>query len=338
MFFLVYGEDTFRSRKFLAATREQFSKKRDATGFNTVLVRAREEGMPIALEAIVSSPFLAERKLVILEQFLSEASEKDQAVLAELLPKKPASTNVIFFEDAGQADFKKSPLYALLAAQEYTVEYPALSATEAMQFVRNEIVTRGLVISPGAAQKLVAVVGVESSKLFHEAEKLCAYAAAGNRTTIPEGDIKLLACGSVEPQFFAFLDACFSGQSTEALRYIDASITSPGDGIQMCSALSRHVRSSIAVKELMSRGEKDKNAIAARLGVHPFATGKIMRLVSFFSDAALQSLFCELSAIERRLKSGVTDAGSLLCLFALHVTRAFQEGKQKIHGKDEIHR
>src|SRR5512142_2878911 len=100
MFFLLYGEDTYRSKKRLAAMRERFSATRDATGLNASVLRAKDADVDAVCEALFSSPFLAEKKLVILDGFLRSPAA-DQERIKDALARKPESTNAIFFEDVG---------------------------------------------------------------------------------------------------------------------------------------------------------------------------------------------------------------------------------------------
>src|SRR6188474_1509189 len=146
MYFLIHGEDGFRARKTLAAMREQFTAKRDATGLNTVVLRYPGADISDAAEAIFASPFLAEKKMVVLEGFLA-ASDADQKTLAEALARKPESTVAVFFENEGADAFKKAALYALLAGQKFSVECATLAGPQLLRFVIDECAAAGTAIA-----------------------------------------------------------------------------------------------------------------------------------------------------------------------------------------------
>ncbi len=66
MLIFLSGPDTFRSRKQLKKMIEKFKTDRDPQGFNVVVLDCRVSEPSYILEQILTPPFLAEKKLVIL--------------------------------------------------------------------------------------------------------------------------------------------------------------------------------------------------------------------------------------------------------------------------------
>lgn len=321
MYFLIYGEDGFRARKTLAAMREQFSTKRDASGLNSMILRYSDSDIDAAAEAVFASPFLAEKKMVVLEGFLG-AGETDQKKLAEAVERKPDSTIVVFFEDGGSDDFKKSALFPLLAKQKFSVECASLAGPQLLRFVMDECVAAGLAIGPMAAQKLIGLVGTDTWQLHHESVKLCAYAAADGRKEVGEDDVALLVSGGHDDSIFAFLDACVEGRASAAATLLEELFLAGVAELQIVSMLIRQLRTIIAVQDLMASGERDKAAIASKLGIHPYPTSKAMILSKKYRFEALKSHYKELVDIDRQLKTGGSKPKVLLDLFTVHMAAA----------------
>ena len=57
MFFIIYGEDNYRSREALRTAAAQFKEKRDSTGFNIIKLKS-EDGTIRAQEELFSLPLL----------------------------------------------------------------------------------------------------------------------------------------------------------------------------------------------------------------------------------------------------------------------------------------
>lgn len=314
MFFLLYGEDTFRSRKRLAAMRERFSATRDATGLNAVVLRAKEADADAVAEALFASPFLAEKKLVVLDGFLRSPAA-DQERIKAALEKMPESTNVVFFEDAGAAALAKSPLLPLLAAQKFTEECVPLSGAQLERSFVDECAAQGVTVSPKTARIVLSIVGEDPWQLHEEAAKLCAHAKATGAAVITESDVSLLVAGAREESLFSLIDACTEGRCADAMTMLERMLGSGVSELQVVAMLEKQYRTLIAVADLVARGERDKNAVARRLGIHPFPASKAMAAVRRHSPAALRARYDELLEMERKMKTSAGAPDALLGLF-----------------------
>lgn len=314
MFFLLYGEDTFRSRKKLAAMRERFSATRDASGLNALVLRAKEADADRVAEALFASPFLAERKLVIFEGFLSAPAALQEAV-AGMLGRKPESTVAIFHEDGGSADFAKSALFPLLKDQKFTEEFAPLAGAQMEKIVVDECAAQGVTISPRTVRALLSVVGTDAWQLHEEIEKLCAYAKATKATAIDEAMLALLVTGVREESLFALVDACTEGRCGDASVLLERLLDAGTSELQVVAMLGKHYRTLIAVADLVERGERDKDAVARRLGIHPFPASKAIAAVRRLSPVSLRERYEELLEIERGVKTSAAKPIALLGLF-----------------------
>lgn len=318
MHFLIYGEDIFRSRKKLAALRDKFSAVRDASGLNLTTVCA-EDGVDRAMQELLASPFLSEKRLVVLDGFLG-LSEKEQERLGAVLEKKPDSTIAIFFESADAEEFKGSPLFPALAKAKFSERFPPLSTVQAADFVRDEATERGVRIAPGAVRVLVESCGVDTWRLHQEVAKLAAIAGAIHAPEIDERAV----CESVsverEEPIFALLDAFALRDAKAALKILhDISSGGTADG-QIIALLASETRMLIAVRGLLDRGISDRGVIAQRVGAHPFRVAKAMGASRKWPSGALSVLLDRLLECDREMKSGGSPL-ALLELAALSLER-----------------
>ena len=75
MILFIYGKDSFRSRKLLKEQIEEFKKKRDQSGLNVVIVDGKNENSEKIFQEVTSSPFLAERKMIVVKNILSSKAQ-----------------------------------------------------------------------------------------------------------------------------------------------------------------------------------------------------------------------------------------------------------------------
>ncbi|MEY4744390.1 MAG: hypothetical protein RL272_335 [Candidatus Parcubacteria bacterium] len=314
MFFLLYGEDTYRSKKKLAAMRERFSATRDASGLNTRALRAKEDDIDAVSEAVFASPFLAEKKLVVLEGYL-RAPAADQERIEAMLGRKPESTVAIFFEDVGAAGLSKSPLLPFLARQKFTEECTALTGAQIERALVDECASQGVTLPPKTARAILSVVGEDSWQLHEEASKLCAYAKATGATAVTDAAVGLLVAGAREESLFALIDACTEGRCADAMSMLERLLDTGTSELQVVAMLEKQYRTLIAAADFIERGERDKNVVAKRLGIHPFPAGKAMAAARRHSPASLRARYGVLLEIERQMKTSAGAPNALLGLF-----------------------
>ncbi len=313
MFFLLYGDDTFTSRKKLAAMRERFSATRDSTGLNAVQLRGKDATIEAVAEHLYASPFLAEKKLLVLDGFLRADTEL-QTVLAEMLPRKPESTNVIFFEDTGAKDLAKSPLLPLLAKQKFTEECVPLAPAQRERAVTAECAAAGVPLAPAAARALMAAVADDAWRLNEEVSKLVSYAKATGSPQITAEHVSLLVTSGAEESVFELVDACTDGRAGVAVVLLERMLAQGAAPLQLVAMLTKQYRTLLAAADLVEAGIGDKNELARLLGLHPFPAGKAMAAVRRpgVTPARLRDRFEALLQVERGIKTSAAAPEVLL--------------------------
>ncbi len=315
MRFLVYGEDTYRSRKKLAALRERFCATRDISGINVATFRANESDVNEAVEAIFASPFLAEKKLVVLEGFLQIDTDA-QSKIGDALRRKPESTIVILFETASAEALTKSSLFSDLIAEKFSEQFVPLAPMAAEKFVIEECAEAGATIETKLARLVVSLVGVDSWQLHEEAAKLSAYAIAAEKGIVTESAVRSMVTTVPEEPIFAFLDACAAGRSAEAVKLLEKLLESGVAESQIVTMLTKHYRSAVAASDLLSRGTPNAQLLAKSLGIHSFPASKALAFARKRPAQSLRDGYERLVNMERALKSGGPKPRVSLALFA----------------------
>lgn len=303
MFFLIYGEDSFRARRALQAAQAKFRETRDASGLNIIRLCAAD-GLNRVREELFAVPFLAEKKLVVLDGFC-KAPKADQEELVESIGRKPDSTVAIFLEEASAKGLAKSALFALLQKQKFTAEHRALTPAEASRFATAEAQAAGTAYQTAALRKLIEAVGTDSWRIHQETAKLAALAQSQDRDQIEAADVESMVSGSREQTVFNYIDACTAGQQQPAVAALDRLLESGESELMVIAMLQRHFRTLMMASDLKRRGLNEASA-AKQLDVHPFAAKKAWRAADKFSLSLLHTCLSQLADLEEALKSGRT--------------------------------
>jgi len=316
MRFLIYGDDIYRSRKKLAALRERFCAARDSTGLNERRLRAGEHGIGPVAEALFASPFLADRKLVVLQGYLQEP-KTDQEQLVEMLGRKPDSTVAVFYEEEGREKLAGSPLLGALEDQKFSEEFKTLEGQQAVGFVAAECAGHDVQIEVRACQTLIGLVGADSWSLHNEVEKLCSYALASKKKMISEAMVSEMVSGEREESIFSFLDACMQDRSNEAMPLLERLVASGTGELQLLAMLQKQMRTVIGARDLLDRGISDKQTVARRLGIHPYPAGKAISIARNAEPADLKRKLHELVELEGAFKTGDGNLKARIGMFAM---------------------
>ena len=320
MKFLIFGEDTYRSRKKLATIRERFSAARDAVGLNTATFRAGTDSADRAAEAIFASPFLAEKKMVVLEGYL-KAGAADQAKLGDAIARAPESTVVVFFEALGSEGLAKSPLLPILKAEKYTEEFSAQSPASAEKFAMDEAAAAGVKLDPKAARALVTLLGTDSGQIHQEVAKLSAFALGSGHKMISEATVMQMVADGRDAEIFAFLDAVTEGRTKTSSKMLEQLLSSGTTEIQLVTMLLKQYRAALAARDLVERGVADANVLAKALGMHPFPAGKAIAFARRHERPALVRAYERLVQMEQSAKSGGPKAKVSLALLLAETSK-----------------
>ena len=152
MILFLYGSDTFRSRQHLKKIIEKFKKDRDPQGLNVVRLdcaplspgfgEARKEEPGRVMGQILTAPFLAERRLAILENLLVS---KHHDLMVEIGKKikdndLPDSTVLVFWEGVGTFKTKAAnDLFAILNKQKYSQKFDELKGVRLSAWITEEM-------------------------------------------------------------------------------------------------------------------------------------------------------------------------------------------------------
>lgn len=311
--FLIYGEDIYRGKNALAGIRERFRREKDLSGMNVVSLSANDVGVPAVHEAVLTPPFLGEKKMVILSGFLQEKKGVQEELVA-LMDRVPECCVVVFYEATSAESLAKSLLFGVLKGQQHSKEYLMLSEREAIAFIAEELLRHGVRASSQVCGSVVQKIGCESLVLSNESKKLAMYVLGVGRSEVMVEDVAVVVSGDGvdEAKVFDFTDAYVSGNTAKSLRLFRSLVAEGSHPLQLTSLLLKQFRVLLAVRDAFDRG-LDVGAVVAPLKLHQFVVMKSRKTAERMSVVDLRDVYARVIAFDSAMKSSAVDPEDALC-------------------------
>ncbi|MBN1438270.1 MAG: DNA polymerase III subunit delta [Anaerolineales bacterium] len=318
--YILHGDDDLAIDAFLSQLTSKLGDPATA-GMNTTRLESKALSLSGLRSACLTAPFLARRRLVIVEGFLSGFSSRktkppsdgeessDPPVqgkeilkqLLEFLPEIPASTALVLLE--------KKPLPPTHPALRWAGENPALAYVKQFlppkgsalpAWILRRAQAEGGEFTPQAAQMLASVVGDDPRLLSQEILKLLTHAGFARAVT-PE-DIAVLTPESVLTGIFDMVDAIGGRDGSRALRLLRKTVDQGNVG-GVFAMVVRQFRLLLLSREALDSGIPAAR-LASALNVHPFVAQKLALQARNFNLSSLEQAFRRLRDIDESVKSG----------------------------------
>lgn len=322
MIILFYGSNTFYSRQQLKKSIEDFKKQRDPSGLNTVVFDAEKTEINQILENIVASPFLAEKRMVIIEKALSKGNKELLDALWQMVEPNqvPETTTVIFWEGV-LFEKKKHPLVDWLKKQRFSKEFKDFSPLEVIRWIKKELQQEKMEIENLAINTLINhPLATDLWSLNNELQKIIAFVQAKNRSTITSHDLSLFLADSPDENTFHFIDALVSKNSKQAIKLLHDQWAAGAAEPQVFGAIIWQFKTLLLIKDYLNLNPGVASETAAKkLGLSPYVVKKSLGVLRNFSLEELKKIYFSLLEIDRRAKISEGDYQMLLDLFVNQV-------------------
>lgn len=314
MFYVFHGNDEHSKRETLAELQKKLGDP-SLLELNTNRYLAKNLTFSQLQHACDSIPFLAEKRLVIVEELLGNQPSYLEEIVT-YLPKLPETTRLVFMESHPLKENHPVIRLARESDKGYVRLFARPEGSQLEAWIRNKVEAAGGIIAPRAAHLLALNVGNDLASLANEIEKLVLYKG---QETIEVQDVSLLCPYVAEASIFELVDALGSRHGRFAARLLHSKLDEGTDPIYLFSMFVRQFRLLIQVKELAEAGFRSPE-IAGRLKIHDYVTGKLYQQSHNFTLAQLETIYAHLLEIDVAVKIGRTDMITALSLLVAGVT------------------
>lgn len=257
-------------------------------------------------EALTSVPFLANKKMVLLNR--PSGNSEFVAAAERLLADLPDTTELILVEPKFD---KRSSLYKLLKKQTDFREYMHLDTARLAPWLVDRAKAHGATLSVGDARYLIDRVGQSQQLLAGEIDKLALYNAAISRETID-----LLTERAPQSTIFELVEAAFAGQHKRALALYDEQRQLKVEPQQIIAMFAWQLH----VLALVCAGEgRSADAIASSAKLNSFSVSKTQRLAAQRTLSEVKGLIENLASLDKRSKQEPLDLDEALRVYILQL-------------------
>lgn len=253
-------------------------------------------------------PFFSDRKLVIAKNasFL-KATEKgkeklnhDFKKLERFLQFPPETSVTVFIAPYAKLDERKK---ATKQMKEHALYLFAETPKERdlAVWVKNEVVSRGAIMTDNAIAQLIEMVGMNMLHLRTEIEKLALYVADTNELIEPPL-VEAMVAKTLEQDVFKLLNAYIRGDRSTALSIYHDLLRQKEEPIALVALISSQVRLMSNVYYLVSKGYHPQQ-ISKQLKVNPYRVKRIVEDRGHIGDQQLLDALYGLGEVDLQLKT-----------------------------------
>lgn len=312
MIFHIYGTDTHLCREKLREMEAGFIIKKDKGGLNVVRIFADGLDYDRFTQETLTTPFLSEKKLIIVSGIMSESSagrKKLRDQIFEFIKTRETSieNNLLFFdvfEDAKKIP-QKDALFNHLKEQKYSWECNPPKGRDLPAWINKYCQAEKIKIEGPAITELINLTGGDLTQITLELAKLKAYK---NGESITPADIKNLVKAKFDDDVFKLTDALANKNRRLALKLISDQLLSGNQPLALLASISWQFKTLLKLKaELEENPRTTAATLATKLGIHPYVAQKNMAAAKNFTLNQLTSINSQLVELEKQLKSGAKN-------------------------------
>ncbi len=312
MLHVLIGDDDFSIRETLEEIKATIG---DAAALltNTTVLDGRRVSIEQLKNAAETVPFLADKRLVIVEGLLSRfesngragrkkpkktVAEGEWRVFSNVVKQLPEFTELVIID--GRIN-NRNPLLAELVKITQVRSFPRLKESQLKQWINRRVDKSGGTIAPPAVNALVRFVGNDLWLMFNEVAKLVLY-AEGRR--IEEDDVKAVVSNAQDASVFTLVDAIVESRTRIAQELLQNLLRQGAAPTQLLAMISRQVRIVFQIKELRSL-KKTRGEIQTRLGLtSDFVLRKAWEQADKYTPSRLKEVYHRLLETDIAIKTG----------------------------------
>ncbi len=319
--YFFYGNDEFAIRKRVEKFGAMFTDPTSAD-MNTARLDARTVTENQLVNAVSSMPFLAPKRLVILENVSKGYPGADgHKKLIAFLETVPPSTLLVMI------DFEEIKEREIL--QHWLVKWTAKAGERAKSdgfhmprqrempgWIVAEAKRQGGSIEPAAAARLAEMTGEDTRQAAQEITKLLTYVNWAHAIGIE--DVEAVSIVTAGVDIFEFVDALASQSGKQAQRMLHRMFENQ-DAFEIFPMVIRQFRLLLLARDVMDDGGTLQDA-AQTLGAHPYVAEKAWNQARKFSADALNAIYHRLLLMDEAAKTGVMPLDTALDAFVVELT------------------
>lgn len=301
MLIFLHGLDTYRLKEKYTVILNRY-KEKNPHGLSFLRLEGNRTKFDVVREFLATSGMFEEKKLLVLENFLSEVSKEAQESIWDLLMnegiERSEQTIVLFLQDAPPD--KRTRLFKQLIQKSRTQEFKPLPPNTLSAWAHQYAEQRDASLEARATSILLQRTSTDLWKLTSEIQKLAAY--AGKNPITPE-IVARLVHETPEADAFELLDAFSRKNSQKALKLLHGLFEQGEVAQRLIGLIFFQLRTLITIYTMQKDGIAERD-FAKRSKIHPFVIRKSLPLLKTILFDELKEMYLDLFELEQGIYDG----------------------------------
>ena len=317
MLYILLGQDDFSCRQALEKIKVSIGDQ-TLLATNTTTLDGQQLTLDQLKTVCETAPFLAERRLVIvnglLERFEPKSRPRRQSktrhnsnqqdeykAFGSYIAQIPDSTILVLIDGPIKSN---NPMLRELSPKAEVKSFPLLKNDRLRQWIGQRVKQEEGSISAEAVNLLAKLIGSDLWSMASEITKLVLF-ASGRR--IEEEDVKQLVSHSQEANVFAIVDAILESRAGVAEQLLQRLLEGGAAPAYLLVMLSRQARMIVRAKELRNQ-RKTEAEIQDKLGLaSEFALRKVLEQADRYPMRHIIEVYHKLLETDLSIKTGKYD-------------------------------
>lgn len=246
--YLLFGEEQYLVRRYRDALKSA-ALDGDDSGVNYNAYTGNSLDVNELKEILVTLPFFADRRVVMLDDSGLFSKEND---LCDVIEDIPEST--VFIISEGSVD-KRSKLYKEIKKSGYVAEFAAMGPDEKIRFAATEFGKAGKRLRTDTCSYFIDYIGGDLYNVSSEIDKLICY--LGNEEVVTEDAIRDICTPQIENKVFKIVDCLLAGDRQGAMKIYYDLIALRESPLRILRVVTGQYNRLYTCADLAARGESD---------------------------------------------------------------------------------
>lgn len=290
--YLLYGTEEYLKKLYKNKLKNGIIGEEDTMNFTYFEGKSIE--VPKVIEVAETMPFFSERRLILIQ---NSGLFKSQNDLADYVKQLPEYCYFLFVES--EVD-KRNRLYKAVKDVGVIAEMNGLDEKNLQIWIVQLLNRANKKITKDTLTYFMNKSGTDMEGMLHEIEKLVC--CAMDKDVITREDIDAVCVTQVSNQIFMMIDAIALKKQQQALDYYYDLLTLREKPMSILFLITRHFNILLQIKELTAN---NRNDIAKKVGVPPFAVQKYLAQAGNFTKGGLIEHLKVCADMEAQVKTGL---------------------------------
>lgn len=290
--YLLYGTEEYLKKLYKNKLKTGIIGDEDT--MNYTYFEGKSIEIPKVIEVAETLPFFSERRLILIQNSGLFKTAND---LADYIKTMPDYCYIVFVES--EVD-KRNRLYKAVKEVGYISEMNGMDEKDIQLWVAQLLKRGGKKITRDTLMYFLNKSGTDMEGMVQEVEKLICYAM--DKEVITVEDIDAVCVTQVSNQIFLMIDAIASRKQRQALDLYYDLLTLREKPMSILFLITRHFNILLQIKELKGQ---NRNDVAKKVGVPPFAVQKYMSQADNFTKQGLIENLKDCAEMEAQVKTGL---------------------------------